>query len=54
MSWTRSFQVPLATSLEALTVYVAMTLSAESPLLEFFSRYAVPSGASRSTTRSPR
>ena len=36
-SWTRSFQVPLAVSLEASTVYVALTLSAESEVLEAFS-----------------
>lgn len=37
-SCTRSFQVPLATSLEAFTVYVVRTLSAESEELEDFSR----------------
>jgi hypothetical protein len=44
----------LAASADTFTVYVVLTLSALSEELLLFSRYAVPSGATRSTTRSPR
>jgi hypothetical protein len=44
----------LAASLDRFAVYVVLTLSALSDELLFLRRYAVPSGASRSMTRSPR
>ncbi len=53
LSLTRSFQVPLATTDEALTVYVVTTLSLLPPEPYAFRLKTVPFGATRSIFRSP-
>ncbi|MNW11478.1 hypothetical protein D3C71_2089480 [compost metagenome] len=53
LSFTRSFQVPLSGSLERLKVKVPVTLSALPPE-RLLMLYSEPSGATRSTFRSPR